>query len=261
MNIPVVKGRVFADSDRTATVGLAVVNAALASQLFAGEEVVGRRVKMGPPSPNAPWLEIIGVVGDVRHTSLEEKPRPEIYISHLQGPPTSPFMAVRTSGDPAALAQAVRDAAISLGADPPFNVSTLSGLRAESMALRRFTVLLSGLFGVLALVLAAAGVYGVMALVVAERTDEVGIRMALGATPSAVLSMLVGQAGRLGAIGAAIGVAASLVLAQVARSLLFGVRPTDAVTFAVVPGSCSASRLRRLQFQPCAPHEFLRPRR
>lgn len=235
MNIPVVRGRAFADSDRTATAGLAVVNAALASQIFAGEEAVGRRVKMGPPSPNAPWLEIIGVVGDVHHSSLEEKPRPEIYISYLQGPPTSPFMAVRTSGDPAALSQAVRDAAVSLGADPPFNVSTLAGLRAESMALRRFTVLLSGLFGVLALVLAAVGIYGVMALVVAERTGEVGVRIALGATSSAILSMLVGQAGRLGALGAAIGVATSLVLGQVARSLLFGVQPTDPLTFVAVP--------------------------
>lgn len=235
MNIPVLKGRVFADSDRTATGGLAVVNGALASQVFAGEEVVGRRVKMGPPAPSAPWLEIIGVVGDVRHTSLEEPPRPEIYISYLQGPPTSPFMAVRTSGDPAALAQTVRDTAVSLGADPPFNVRTLAGLRAESMALRRFTVLLSGLFGLLALVLAAVGIYGVLSLVVAERTGEVGVRMALGAAPSQILSMLVGYAGRLGATGVILGLGAGLVLARVARSLLFGIQPTDAVTFVAVP--------------------------
>jgi ABC-type antimicrobial peptide transport system permease subunit len=144
-------------------------------------------------------------------------------------------MAVRTSGDPSALAQAVRDTAVSLGADPPFNVSTLAGLRADSMALRRFTVLLSGLFGVLALVLAAVGIYGVMALVVAERTGEVGVRMALGAAPSQILSMLVGYAGRLGAAGAVLGLGAGLVVARVARSLLFGIQPTDAVTFVAVP--------------------------
>ena len=235
LNIPVLKGRVFTDGDRTATVGLAVVNAALESQLFAGEDAVGRRVKMGPPAPNAPWLEIIGVVGDVHHTSLEEAPRPEIYISYLQGPPTSPFMAVRTTGDPSALAQAVRDTAVSLGADPPFNSSTLAGLRAESMAVRRFTVLLSVLFGVLALVLAAVGIYGVLALVVAERTGEVGVRMALGASPSQILSMLVGYAARLGAAGVVLGLSAGLVVARVARSLLFGIQPADPLTFIAVP--------------------------
>ena len=234
MGIPVMKGRVFDEGDRAATSGLAVVNAALAAQIFAGEPAIGRRVRMGP-SPTAMWLEIIGVVGDIRHSSLEEQPRPEIYISYLQGPPTSPFMTVRTSGDPAALIQAVRETAVGLGADPPYNVSTLNTLRSESVAMRRFTVLLAGLFGVLALVLAAVGIYGVMALVVAERTDEVGVRMALGAMPSQILTMIVGQAGRLGAIGVAIGLAGGLALAQLARTLLFGVAPTDIVTFIAVP--------------------------
>jgi ABC-type antimicrobial peptide transport system permease subunit len=175
------------------------------------------------------------VVGDIRHSSLEERPRPEIYISYLQGPPVSPFMTVRASDDPAALIQAVRQVATDAGADPPYNVSTMKTLRSESMALRRFTVLLAGLFGVLALALAAVGVYGVLALVVAERTGEVGVRMALGAAPWQILSMLVGYAGRLGAIGVAIGLLGGLALAQIARTLLFGVPPTDIITFVAVP--------------------------
>ena len=134
-----------------------------------------------------------------------------------------------------ALVTAVRDTARALGADPPYNVNTMDGLRSESVALRRFTLLLAGLFGVLALVLAAVGVYGVMALGVAERTDEVGVRIAFGATPSRILSMLVGHAGRLGLLGVGIGVAGALAAAQLARNVLFGIGPTDIVTFVGVP--------------------------
>src|SRR6185503_15078614 len=234
MGMPVVQGRVFTSEDRTAASGLAVVNAALAAKVFPGEAVVGRRVRMGP-NPNAAWLTIIGIVGDIRHSSLEDAPRPEIYISYLQGPPTSPFMVVRASGDATAVAASVRNIVKELGADPPFNVSTMAQLRSESTALRRFTVLLAGIFGALALLLAAAGVYGVMALVVAERTDEVGVRVALGATPSRMLSMMIGHAARLGVTGLAIGTALSLILAQAAKSLLFGIQPTAVVTFVGVP--------------------------
>ena len=197
---------------------------------------------MGVRIPTA-WLTIIGVVGDIRHSSLEDAPRPEIYISYLQGPPTSPFMVVRATGEATALVPAVRAIARDLGADPPFNVSTMENLRSESTALRRFTVLLAGIFGTLALLLAAAGVYGVMALVVAERTDEVGVRIALGATPGRILSMIVGHAVRLGLIGLAIGASASFVLAQAARNLLFGIGPTDPVTFVGVPAALMAVAL------------------
>lgn len=232
MGMPVVSGRVFTPEDRTGAGGVAVVNAALAAKVFAGEEVVGRRVRMGS---NPTLLTIIGVVGDIRHSSLEDAPRPEIYISYLQGPPTSPFMVVRATGDASALATSIRTIARDLGADPPYNVWTMDHLRAESTALRRFTVVLAGIFGTLALVLAAAGVYGVISLVVAERTDEVGVRVALGATPSQILSMIVSHAAKLGVTGLAIGTAASLALAQAASSLLFGIAATDAVTFVIVP--------------------------
>jgi predicted permease len=234
MGMPVMAGRVFQPEDRTAAFGIAVVNSTLAARVFPGESVVGRRVRMGPNS-SGPWLTIIGVVGDIRHSSLEDAPRPEIYISYLQGPPTSPFMVVRATSNPDALVPAVRDVAKALGADPPFNVSSMDHLRSESTAVRRFTVLLAGIFGALALLLAAAGVYGVMSLVVAERTDEVGVRVALGATPSRILSMIVAHAARLGLAGLVIGAAASLALAQAARNLLFGIGPTDFVTFAAVP--------------------------
>jgi predicted permease len=234
MGMPTIAGRVFTPADRTSTEGLAVINSALAARVFPGENAIGRRVRMGP-GPTAVWLTIIGIVGDIRHSSLEEAPRPEIYISYLQGPPSSPFFVVRASGDPSSLASGIRQISRDIGADPPFGVQTMTALRAESVALRRFTVLLAGIFGLLAIVIAAVGIYGVTALGVAERRDEVGVRVALGATPSQIVWMIVGQAARLGLAGIAMGLAAGAVMAQVARSLLFGIGPSDAVTFIGVP--------------------------
>jgi hypothetical protein len=235
MGMPVVRGRVFTPEDRAATGGLAVVNGALAAACFPAKKPLA--VAYAWAESQRRLADNHRVVGDIRHSSLEDAPRPEIYISYLQGPPTSPFMVVRATGDAMALVPAVRSIARDLGADPPFNVSTMENLRSESTALRRFTVLLAGIFGTLALLLAAAGVYGVMALVVAERTDEVGVRVALGATPGRILSMIVGHAVRLGLIGLAIGASASFVLAQAARNLLFGIGPTDPMTFIGVPAA------------------------
>lgn len=234
MRIPVIEGRVFEDTDRTNGERLAVVNTVLAAKVFPGESPVGKRVQMGPnPRPEG-WMRIIGVVGSVRHSSLEETPQPEIYVSHLQGPPVGPFMAIRTTGDPAALASGVRSALKAMNVDPPANVHTMDELRSESVGERRFVLWLVGAFGVIALLLAGIGVYGVISLVVAERTSEVGVRLALGASPGQVWSMLVAQAATLGAVGVAIGAGAAFVMTPLAAALLFGVSPADPLTFAGV---------------------------
>jgi ABC-type antimicrobial peptide transport system permease subunit len=181
-------------------------------------------------------MTIVGVVGDVRHAGLDQAPEPEIYISHRQGPPVSPFIVIRTHGDPTALVESVRtslrafDRALAL-----FDVRTMADVRSASVAPRRFVLLLVSAFGLLALVLAAVGVYGVMALVVGERTHEVGIRLALGAEPATVLHMVLGQAMRLAAAGIALGLGAAAALSPLLHSQLFGVRPVDPVTFIVVP--------------------------
>ncbi|GMV22593.1 MAG: hypothetical protein AMXMBFR57_25420 [Acidimicrobiia bacterium] len=236
LRIPVLEGRAFTDEDRQAAEGLAVINQALAAKVFPGQSPIGRRVQMGPnPTPQA-WLRVIGVVGNIRHTSLEETPQPEIYISHLQGPPTSPFMAVRTAGDPAAASSAVRDAVRSLGADPPTNLKTMEELRRESVGQRRFLVWLTAGFGIIALVLAAIGVYGVIALVVSERTAEVGVRLALGASPSQVWGMLVRQAAWLGAAGIFVGLSIGALAGPLVAGLLYGVTPSDPMTFGTVGG-------------------------
>jgi putative ABC transport system permease protein len=236
MKIPVLEGRVFSDEDRSVGERIAVVNAALASTVFPGESAIGRRVQMGAnPQPHA-WMRIVGVVGNVKHSSLEEDPKPEIYISHLQGPPGVPFMAVRTAGDPTAVTSAVIAAVNSFGGDPPSNVRTMEALRSESVGERRFVLWLTGAFGVVALLLAAIGVYGVIALLVSERTAEVGVRLALGASPTQVWSMLVSHAAVLSGVGVLLGLTGGFLAAPLAGRLLFGVSPSDPFTFAVVGG-------------------------
>jgi putative ABC transport system permease protein len=236
MQMPLKRGRTFTREDGPTSSPVAVINEAMAARLFPGEDPVGRRIRTGPnPTRNA-WTTIIGVVGDVRHTGLEQAPVAEMYITHRQGPPVAPFLVVRTDGDPAAIVDSVRtgvrafDQALAL-----FDVRTMLDVRGASVAPRRFVLLLVSAFGLLALVLAAVGVYGVMALVVGERTREVGVRLALGAEPGTVLRMVLAQATRLALVGIAIGLIGATLLSPLIQSQLFGVQAFDPITFAAVP--------------------------
>ncbi len=230
MGIPVLRGRAFTRDDTAGQPSVVVVNAALAARVFPGEDALGKRVRFG--SATAPWLTIVGVVGDVKHGSLEEAPKPELYVTYRQGSaPVNPFLVLRTGGDASALAGAVRQAAIDLGADAPTDIRTMAAVRSNSVASRRFMLLLVGTFGVLALGLAALGVFGVITLITAERTTEVGIRLALGATPTQVLSLVMAQALKLALAGIAIGAAAALALSPIIEAQLFGVRAVDPMTY------------------------------
>jgi putative ABC transport system permease protein len=236
MGIPVLEGRTFTPDDTIDTPRVAVVNAALAHHLFPDGNVVGRHVRMGPAAPNAAWTTIVGVIGDVRHTTLEQAPKPEYYISGRQGPPVAPMIAIRTSGDPAAMADTIRRELRAFDATMPvFDVQTMESMRSTSVAQRRFLMTLVLAFGALAIGLAAVGVYGVMALAVAERKAEVGVRVALGATTSNIFGLVLGQAARLSAAGVAIGLAGALAFAPLIANQLFGVVPFDPLTFAAVP--------------------------
>ncbi len=235
MGIPLLRGRLFTEQDHPVAPPVVVINQAMARRLFGERDPIGRRIRTGPDQ-SAPWQTIVGVIGDVRHASLETPPAPEMYVNYKSNPPVAPFVAVRAAGDPAELALAVRRAARAL--DPGavlYDLRPMTEIRRDSVAERRFLLLLIGAFGLLALVLAAIGVYGVMGLVVAERTRELGVRLALGALPARVLAMVVREAAALALAGSLLGLAGAASAAPLMANLLFGVPARDPLTFFLVP--------------------------
>jgi predicted permease len=236
MAIPIRRGRGFTAADRADAPPVVVINDTLARRLFDNDDPLGRQIRLGPSSP-VRVATVVGIVGDLRHHRLDRPPAPEVYINYLQGPPVAPLLAIRTAGDPGALAPAIRAALRDV--EPtlvPSNVRTMNDLRTQSVAERVFLVTLILGFGLLALVLAAVGVYGVLSLVVAERTREMGIRLALGASPAGLVSLVMRQALVLTAAGVAAGVATALVLSPLLASQLYGVEPADPETIAAVAG-------------------------
>ena len=235
MQIPIVRGRGFTAADGADAPPVVLVNQALAARVFPGENPIGRRMTLAD-NAGIGTATVIGIVGDVRHGGLESAPEPEVYIHYLQNPPSSPLIVVRTSGNPAALAGAVRAAVKEVDASVPlFDMKTLAELRTASMTERRFITWLALIVGAVALVLAMVGVYGVMAVAVGERTQEMGIRIALGADPRMLLALVVRQGVALAAVGIAAGAAISLVVAPLLETQLYGVAPRDPITFAGVP--------------------------
>ena len=206
----------------------------MARQMFPGEDPIGTRIKFG--STDGPWVTIVGVIGDIRHDALSARPSPEVYVYYLQNPPTNPFIVLRTSVDPGSLTAAVRARLLAVDKNIAANdIKPMDVILSESVARQRFVLIIVGGFGVLALLMAAAGVYGVMALVVSERVPEMAVRLALGATPSSVLGLVIRQGAGLAAVGAAVGAGLAAAIAPAIRSQLFRVRPEDPLTLTVVP--------------------------
>jgi putative ABC transport system permease protein len=235
MGIPIRRGRDFDANDGPTAPPVAVINDTMARKLWPDQDPIGQHIRTGP-APNGAWTTIIGVIGDIRHGGLEEEPQPEMYITALQGPPVSPFIVMRTTTDPALIAETVRSEIRSMDKNLPiYDMRSMETLRSEAVSTRRFVLLIVGAFGALALGLAAIGVYGVMSLIVSERTREVGVRLALGAEPSQLLRMIVGQAAKLAGIGVAIGLAVALPMAPLLDSQLYGVTSFDPLTFLSVP--------------------------
>jgi putative ABC transport system permease protein len=229
LGIPLKLGRDFSQADRDGLPGVAIVNESFARRYFTNENCLGRRV--GSWVHKKDWLTIVGVVGDVRH-SMESEPDPEIYVPYLQD--GQPFMTllIRTAGDPRLWESAVRNRVASVDKDqPPHDIATLEELQTASRAPRRVNLLLLGAFAVFGLILASVGIYGVVSYSVSQRTHEIGVRTALGASHRAVLKLVVRQGLSLALIGIVIGLAASLGLTRFLQSLLFGVKPMDPVTF------------------------------
>ncbi len=232
LHIPVLKGRVFTDADTKDVQSVAVINQTMAHNVFGDQNAVGKRIIIGSDK-NA--SEIVGIVGDVRHRSLDAELKPEMYVSYLRAPPGFFVLAARTTLEPASMAGAVRNEVLTIDRDQPVSaVKTMSEMRSESLASLRFNTVALSIFAGLGLVLAAVGIYGVMAYSVGQRTHEIGIRMALGAQPGAVMRLVLGQGMLLVSIGVAVGLALSFGLTRIMASLLYGVTATDPVTFVSV---------------------------
>jgi predicted permease len=234
MGIPVLQGRGFTGADGPLAPSVCVINETMARRMFAGEAAIGQRVRFG--RADGPPTTIVGVIGDVRHATLDAPPSPEVYVYYLQNPPVNPFLVVRTTSDPIAIIPEVRAQLAAVDPEISSNdIRPMSAVLSASLAQRRFVLLLAAAFGVLALIMSAVGVYGVMALVVSERIPEIAVRLALGAEPGGVIRLVLRQGVIIAAAGAGAGVCVSAVLAPILGSQLYGIRPGDPLTFTAVP--------------------------
>jgi predicted permease len=234
MRIPLRQGRTFAPADGL-TGSVAIINESAARHLFKGQDPLMRRLYFGRPRPEARWMTIVGVVGDVLSENLEVAPRPMIYRPLAQVSSLSMAVAVRTSGDPDALAIPLARTVREVDPDQPmFAVRTMDAILDASTAARRFVIRLLAAFAILALVLSAVGIYGVMAYLVGQRRREIGIRIALGARRGELIGMVVGRAVVLAAMGLLIGGVAALAAGELLSGLLFQIAPWDPWSFVTI---------------------------
>jgi putative ABC transport system permease protein len=234
MGIPLLKGREFSEADHERAPMVTIINETMAKRLWPNADPIGQRIK--ETSNERAWREIVGIVGSVRHRARGEEPRPELFVPWSQGPAPALNVAVRTQAEPASFAAALGRAVTAIDANlPVFEVRTMEERLYDSVAQPRFRTALLGVFAALALVMAAVGLYAVMAFSVAQRTHELGIRIALGAQRREVIGLVLRQGGILVGIGIAIGLAGALALTRLLTTLLYEVRPTDPSTFLAIP--------------------------
>jgi putative ABC transport system permease protein len=233
MRIPLLRGRGFDKRDVADSPLVVLVNESMAQQFWPGEDPIGKRLKVG--DIKAPWRTVVGVVGDVLHRGLDAPHTLQTYLPNTQFTDSFVILAVRTPNDPASLAAAVRSEIAALDPQVPVSdVATMDEVVSASVANQRFGALLFLLFGVIALALTAVGIYGVISYGVAQRTHEIGIRLALGATRRELLRLIVGEAMKPALLGAAVGLVAAFGLTRLLARLLYNVKPTDPPTFAAV---------------------------
>jgi putative ABC transport system permease protein len=235
MGITLLRGRTFSDSDNETAPDVALVNATMARRFWTNGDPIGKRILRGHPGQDEKWITIVGVVADTKLYGLDNPARLEVYYPYRQRPYSDMNLVVRSAVDPVSLTSAIRAAVAAIDKDQPiFDVHTMQQLVDDSISTRRLTLVLLGIFSALALILAAIGIYGVMAYTVALRTQEIGIRMALGAQQKDVLRLVLGQGARIAFFGVAIGLAAAAALARLLSSLLFSVSASDPLTFGAV---------------------------
>lgn len=233
LRIPLLQGRLFTEADDENAPSVVLVNQALADRYWRGEDPVGQRMTLDDPeSEDIDWATIVGIVGDTRYGGLDADPRPEVYRPYSQAPPPFMTLVVRAERDLAGLSSAIRNAVMEVDPEQPvFGLATMEDVLSASISRRRFGMFLFGLFAAAAIVMAAVGLYGVLAFSVAQRTNEIGIRIALGARPQRVVAHIVREGLWLGLAGLASGALAALALTRLMSGLIFGVGATDPIAF------------------------------
>ena len=243
LGVPLRRGRMLAESDRQGAPNVVVVNESMAHQYFPDRDALGQRIQLGTvPSDDFPTMEIVGIVGDMKQ-SFEAGSNAEMFVPYAQFPDPilsgtylNTALIVRTAGNPADSVRSVRAAILEIDAGQPLvNVRTMEGAMAGTVAQPRFQMTLLLIFASIAVALAAVGVYGIMAYTVSQRTPEIGVRMAVGASPNQVIAMVVWQGARLAIMGVALGLIAAALAAGAMQAWLFDVKGLDPLTFVVAP--------------------------
>ena len=232
LGVRLLLGRDFSEADNETAAQVALINATMARRFWPNENAIGKRFRWGHPGPHDEWINVVGVVGDTKMYGLANPARLEIYVPYPQRATNDMSLVLRSSIDPASLTSAVRAAVIGIDRDQPvFGVATMKQLVDDSVSTRRVTLILMGLFSALALILASIGIYGVISYSVGQRTNEIGIRVALGAQRRDILRMILVQGGQMALLGIGIGVVAGQALTGIMASLLYGVSARDPLTF------------------------------
>jgi putative ABC transport system permease protein len=237
LGITLKSGRSFTDQDTANSIPVAIVNEAMVRRYWPNEDPLGKRIKVvsSPGVPEQQWLTIVGLVHDVKHSALSSQPRAELYQMYAQNPSNSMTFVVRTTTAPLSLIAPIKTEMLALDKEQPvYNIRTMEQVVSDAASPSRFSMILLGVFAAVALILAAVGIYGVMSYSVSQRTHEIGIRMALGASPRTIHKLVIEQGLKLVLIGEAIGLIAALGVARILAGLLYGVGTADPITFAGV---------------------------
>ncbi len=245
METPLLQGRTIGEQDTADSQLVALINQTMASKLWPSQDPIGKRIKFpGSDTNPQPWRTIVGVITDVAQYGLGQQPPMQMYLPHSQFPTSFDNIVVKTEGDPTSMIGAVRREILVVDKEQAvYNVTTLEQLHSESISLQRMFMSMLLAFALVALVLAAVGIYGVMSYAVTQRTQEIGIRMALGARPADVLSLIVKSGMVTALIGVVVGLVSAFMLTRLMSTLLFGVSATDVMTFASVSAGLVAVAL------------------
>jgi putative ABC transport system permease protein len=244
LQTPLIKGRFFTEADNADAPRVIIVNQAFAKKFLPNENALGKRITFSNPKKNPKWITIVGVVGDIRHFGLDVDPKPEMYVPFAQEPYSTTIYVVRSNQDLGGLLPAIRREIGAIDpAVPLANVRTFENVIADSIAPRRLSVILLGVFAGVAVLLASVGIYGVMSFLVVQRTHEIGVRMALGAQRSDVLRLVVGHALKLVGIGTVVGLLLAFMSTRALSALLYSVGAFDPTTFIFVTIALAAVAL------------------